>query len=286
MSGPLNGPAAAAAAPPVVVKLGGAALDEPAGAGGLWSALRQLHAQPGGVVVVHGGGAAVDRHLARLSVVSQRREGLRITPPEHIDDVVGVLAGSVNKRLVGHLQRAGAPAVGLCLGDGPTAATALLDANGFDPGRVGRVCGGDPALLRLLLAAGYLPVVSSIGLDAAGEPLNVNADDAAGGLARLLGASALLILTDVPGVLDPQGRLVALLRTSEIQEHIDAGRIRGGMAAKARSAAEAALGAGIPVTIASWKAPAQLRAALAGEGATRVVPDGAAAAAPRKETVP
>lgn len=286
MRGTLNSVAGPAPAP-AVIKLGGAAADDPQGAGGLWRAIAEAHARrPGGVVLVHGGGAAVDRHLARLGVVSQRRSGIRLTPPEQIDDVVAVLAGCVNKRLVGLLQLHGARAVGLSLGDGPTARTEPWSGDGFDAGRVGRVAGGDPRLLRLLLGAGYLPVLSSIGLDARGEPLNVNADDAAAGVARLLGADTLVFLTDVPGVLGGDGAPMAEIAAPEIEVLVAAGRIGGGMVAKVRSAAEAVSLAQCPVTIASWKDPAALRALLDGAAAggaargTRIVTGPAAAAAP------
>ncbi|MFM1889330.1 MAG: hypothetical protein RLZZ565_87, partial [Planctomycetota bacterium] len=103
---------------PFVVKLGGALLDRPETAGSFFSALARLHRERReGVVVVHGGGAAVDRHLSALGFETERREGIRITPPEQIEAIAGVLAGSMNKRLVGILRALGLPAVGLCLGD-------------------------------------------------------------------------------------------------------------------------------------------------------------------------
>ncbi len=259
---------------PLVVKLGGAAIDDPGGQGALFAALVRIHeSHDAGLVLVHGGGAAVDRHLARIGASTMRREGIRITPPDQIDEIVAVLAGSVNKRLVGALQRAGARAVGLCLGDGGAVRTVKSTRYSFDPGHVGEIAGGDPELLGMLLAGGFLTVLCSIGLDAGGAPLNVNADEAAAGVARLLGASGLVLLTDVPGVLDERGRLVDALDAAAIDQWIADGRIAGGMIAKVRSAAEAAATAAIPVTIASWKDPATLQAlARGGFSGTRIFP--------------
>ncbi len=267
---------------PVVVKLGGAALNEPRQQARLFAALVAIHqAHPAGLVVVHGGGSAVDRHLARIGATSLRREGIRITPPDLIDEIVAVLAGAVNKRLVGALQRQGARAVGLCLGDGRAVRTVRTTRYAFDAGRVGEVAGGDAELPGLLLAAGYIPVVCSIGLDDDGAALNVNADDAAAGVARLVRASGLLFLTDVPGVLDERGEVVGSLGAGSIEQWIAEGRITGGMIAKVRSAASAATAAAVPVTIASWKDPARLPGLARGERAgTRIVPEPADAPAP------
>ncbi|MCC6660924.1 MAG: acetylglutamate kinase [Phycisphaerales bacterium] len=259
---------------PMVVKIGGAALDDAARASELWRALAETHAATGGrLIVVHGGGRAVDEHLARLGMVSERREGIRITPREQIDEIVGVLAGRVNKAVVGALHAAGVPAVGLCLGDGGISRTARATGYSFDPGFVGEIRGGDPRLLTLLIGAGFPPVVSSIGLDEQGRPLNVNADDAAAGLARIVGASRLVLMTDVPGILGADRRLIARLTPREVEGLIDRGVVSGGMIPKARAAARAAEASGSPCTICSWNAPGDLIRLARGEPAgTSVVP--------------
>ncbi|MBL8764538.1 MAG: acetylglutamate kinase [Phycisphaerae bacterium] len=267
-------------AAPVVLKIGGEAIDAAEPGRALWRALSELHAElAGGLVVVHGGGAVVDARLARLGMVSEKRDGLRVTPPQHMEEIVASLAGVVNAGLVGKLRREGAPAVGLTLGDGgaswgiPVVRSTDL---GFDPGRVGRVAAVQEVdhglLLRVLVRARFMPVVCSIGLDDAGEPLNVNADDAAEGIATLLDASALVLLTDVRGILDARGELVREIDPAGIERLIDSGVIRSGMATKARSAARAATVGGRPVVIASWKHPAEL-VGLSGRGGagTRVV---------------
>jgi acetylglutamate kinase len=256
--------------PCTVIKLGGRALEAPEISAPLVLALAERQRErPGGSVIVHGGGSSVDRLLRGLGHSIERREGIRITPPEQIDLVAGVLAGTVNKRLVAALCAAGAPAVGLCLGDGGIAACVPLRGVGFDPGAVGEVEGGDPRLLRALLDDEFLPVLSSIGFDAAGGLLNLNADTAAAGLAALLGADELLLLSDVPGVLGPDETLCERLDRDEIERGIAEGWIGGGMIAKVRSALSAAEGAGVPVRIGACGDLALIAGA---SGGTRIEP--------------
>lgn len=262
---------------PLVLKIGGSTLDARRDGGALWRALagvrETLH---GGLVVVHGGGKAVDRLMDRLGVKPERREGLRLTPEDQIDDVVGVLAGAVNTSLVGEFCKAGMKAVGLTLGDGGLARCEKMAGLSFDPGRVGKVVGGDATLARTLLGAGFVPVVSSIGLDGDGRALNVNADDAAAGLAGVLRASGLVLLTDVPHIRGGDGRRLAELTPRDIEERIARGEIHGGMIPKARGAAGVVTEFGVPVVILSGEEPAHLMAWLAGEDVgTAVVSAGA-----------
>lgn len=244
---------------PLVIKLGGLAVEDPATAEGLLRAVIALHeAERQGVVVVHGGGKAVDRRLERLGLPTVRAAGLRVTPPDQIDEVVATLAGVVNKRLVSALNRLGARAVGMSLGDGAMASARHLTIPGADLGHVGEVTGGDPALLRTLLGDCYLPVLCSIAFSAEGAMLNVNADDAAAAIASLLQARMLVLLTDVPGVLAADGRRIALLESAEIAHLIETGVIHGGMIPKVRAALAAANHANTPVLIASWSDPDSL----------------------------
>jgi acetylglutamate kinase len=222
---------------------------------------------------VHGGGRAVDAHLDRLGFKTERRDGIRITPENQVGEIAAVLAGRVNKALVGAIQARGLRAVGLCLGDGLAVKTVKADQYGFDPGRVGRVSGGDPTLLRSLMDGGFLPVISSIGLDEAGKFLNVNADDGAAGIAGLLCARGLVLLTDVPGILDERGQQMASITPAEVTRLIDRGVIKGGMIPKARAAARAAAEARTPAIIASWNNPSDLVRIARGEPAgTQVLP--------------
>jgi acetylglutamate kinase len=242
----------------IVVKVGGTTLEDRATARVLFGAISALHrAHAPGVVLVHGGGKAVDQHLDRLGLTSERREGIRITPPDQIAEIAGVLAGRINKSVVGRFLAEGVPAVGLCLGDGNAVPTRKAGRFSFDPGRVGEVIapGSGSGLLDLLLSHRYLPVLCSIGLDALGEFLNVNADDAAAGLAPMIGASLLVLMTDVPGILDGNRRLVRELSRDGIEAMIASGEISGGMIVKARAAAEAARASGTPVLIMAGNDP-------------------------------
>jgi len=259
---------------PIVVKLGGAALDDPAISTLLLSSLADLHrALPSGLVLVHGGGSAVDRQLALLGLKSEKRHGIRLTPPDHLDQIVGVLAGLVNTNIVGGLAAHGAPAVGMCLGSGGLTTASKVVADGYDPGRVGAITGGDPTILRALLLAGFLPVLSSIAFDAEGVPLNVNADDAAVAIAKIARASALLLLTDVPGVLDASKHLIPQIDGPGVERLIADGTVTGGMIPKIRAAVQATETTGVPAVIASWNQPKDLGAlARGGAVGTRIVP--------------
>lgn len=260
---------------PIVVKLGGRAIDEPRQNAGLWRSLAALHKEhAGGVVIVHGGGDEVDRQLSRLGVRTEKRDGIRITPAEVMGDVTGVLAGSVNKAVVGTLLAAGARAVGISLGDGRLTVSEVDRSLGFDAGRVGRVTGGDATLIDVLLEGGFLPVIACIGMDEAGRALNVNADDAAAAVARVIDAEQLVLLTDVEGVRDGSGTLIAEMESGEVESRIEAGVIRDGMAVKTRAAARAAVESDRPVVIASWKSPERLASLAAGTDhvGTRVIP--------------
>lgn len=269
-------------AQPIVIKLGGLALDEADRRPELWDALASLAADaPGGLVIVHGGGGAVDAHLARLGLRSERTAGLRVTPDDQIGEVVAVLRGRVNARLVGLLGARGARAVGLGLSDGGACVCVKHEPDGIDLGRVGRVepdetrqpRNGHGALWRGLLGGGFVPVICSIGADAEGGPLNVNADDAALGVAQILGASMLVLLTDVPGILDGAGTPIDETDAGEIERLIESGAIAGGMIPKARAAAAGAEATGVPTVIASWGQADRLAELAAGEHVgTRVLP--------------
>lgn len=249
---------------PTVLKIGGSLLDDQPPGSPIWAALAELGRRPGGLAIVHGGGKAVDRQLDRLGMVSERREGLRITTDEHMPQVVAMLAGVVNKAVVASLSLAGARAVGISLSDGGLCRASKLSSVSFDPGRVGSVTGGDPALFQALAGAGFLAVVSSIGIDAHGGFLNINADDAAAGLARVIGAGSLVLLTDVSGIRGEGGTILPEVATDDVERLIERGVIGGGMIAKARAAAQAATQTGAGVVILSGAGPEPLMDWIAG----------------------
>lgn len=258
---------------PFVIKLGGLALEEPNAHPALWDSFVALHrAHAGGVVLIHGGGSMIDRHLQRLGLSSERREGIRITPPELLEEICAVLAGRVNKALVGLLLARQVAAVGLSLGDGALTIAGQAQYP-FDPGRVGAVLSGNARLLELLLAEKYMPVLCSIGMDATGERWNINADDAAAAIASIVRAESLILLTDVPAVLDADRRPIAELDDARAEALISSGVISGGMIPKVRGALKTAASCGTPVTIASWKDPRDLPRLAAGAAVgTRCLP--------------
>ena len=257
---------------PLVVKLGGAAVEDAHHADALWRAVVALaEREPAGLVLVHGGGAIVDRRLAALGMVSARRDGVRITTPEQIDEVVATLGGLVNAKVVAMLSAFGATPIGLRLSDAGVTRLVKADHYGFDAGHVGRVEPGDPTALRALLAGGFLPVMSSVGHDAQGRLLNVNADDAAAGVACAIRARALILLTDVPGVLDTRGALLGRLDAASIATRVASGEIAGGMIPKATGALRAATEAGCPAWIAGATDASNLLALALNEGVGTLV---------------
>lgn len=223
---------------PIVVKLGGSTL------GAHDTSLRDIaEARRAGrrVVVVHGGGAMISAWLDRAGIEARFVRGLRVTGRDALDVVVAVLAGVVNKQLVAQLAALGAPALGLSGAD-----SLILQARAYDDelGYVGKIHRVNPYPVSELLRLGYLPVIAPIGIDieAAGAPqlLNTNADTAAGEIAAALGASMLLFLTDVDGVLDGSKRLLPRLAISDASALIASGVAAGGMIPKIEAAVRAA----------------------------------------------
>jgi acetylglutamate kinase len=260
----------------LVVKVGGAQLEEKEARAHFARAVARAREDGHQVVVVHGGGDQIRSFAERLALPQSYRDGLRVTDAATAEVVTAVLAGLVNKHLVAELGAAGVPAVGLCGADASCLQVERHAPAGHDLGYVGAVCRVDTALLEQLLRAGYVPVVATVAPlapDAEGARdhlYNVNADLAAGPLARALAADALLFLTDVPGVLDEGRRLVARLSRAEADRLRAGGVLEGGMVPKV-AAAQAALGTGVPhvVAIASAAGEDAVRAALAPGAGTR-----------------
>lgn len=257
--------------PPVIIKLGGLAVESPERATPLLRAVAHA-AMESLIILVHGGGKAVDEHLAQLGIVSERREGLRVTSDAEIHEVVAVLAGRVNKAIVGAMNTLGCRAVGLTLSDGAVCRARRLERP-IDLGRVGEVTGGDARLLNILLAERFIPVLAPIAHDDAGAPLNINADDAAAAVASIVGARLLILLTDVPGVLDASRQPIESLDRARAESLIAENVISGGMIPKVRAALAAADRARCPAVIASWNDPDSIAALLRGEPrGTRLTP--------------
>jgi acetylglutamate kinase len=246
----------------VLVKIGGTLLDS---AETRQSLARQIAlAKSAGYecVVVHGGGKQMTRFLEERGVPSRFVNGLRVTTPETIDAVLKVLAGSVNQELVSALIREQVLAVGLSGLDGN-----LVEAVQMDPelGAVGRVTKSNGALLELLTANGYLPVVACLAGDPGGNFYNVNGDQMAVACAAGYRAERLIFLTDVPGVLDAGGNRLPHLSPADIEQLIATGVAKGGMQAKL-NAASSAIAQGIgAVSIVSGAEASVLTRVLAGE---------------------
>lgn len=217
----------------LLVKLGGTLLESADSRGSLARQLKRLLDDGHWIVVVHGGGKRLSRYLADLDHESEFRNGLRVTPPEILDAVLRVLAGSVNRQLVAELQAAGLQAVGLTGIDAGFVQASQLDP---DLGLVGRVERVNPALVKGLASQGYVPAVACIAGGEGGSIYNVNADQMAAACAAGLGVDRLIFLTDVGGVLNADGQLLPRLSADGAQALIDGGVAVGGMEAKLTAA--------------------------------------------------
>ena len=190
-------------------------------------------------VIVHGAGPQIGATLARLGKQSTFVDGLRVTDDETMEVVEMVLGGKVNQEIVALVQRGGGQAIGLTGSDGDMIRVTRRLEEDRDLGRVGRVVKVDPSPIRAVSAAGFVPVIAPIGVDADGVTHNVNADEAAGAVAAALTAEKLILLTDVEGVRDSKGALMRQLTVQDAQKHIDEGTIREGMIPKVRCCIDA-----------------------------------------------
>jgi acetylglutamate kinase len=246
----------------LLIKIGGTLLESDGTRRSLAAQAAAVAADGHQTTLVHGGGKRLSRYLNESGFQSEFRNGLRVTPPEILDAVLRIFAGSVNHHFVAELQAAGARAVGLSGID-----AGLVEAVQLDPalGAVGRVERVNPALLNLLTSSGYLPVVACVAGGAGGAIFNVNADQMAAACGAGFGADELIFLTDVGGVMDGDGKTLARLTTADAEALIASGVAHGGMEAKLRAAMEAVeTGAG-RVRVVSGAEPDVLRRLLAGE---------------------
>lgn len=193
-------------------------------------------------VVVHGGGPQINEMLARLNIESSFSNGLRVTDDATMKVVQMVLNGQVNPQIVSAINTHGNVAVGLSGEDGRTLQVTARDASlGF----VGDVEKVRPQVIEGLLADGFVPVLSTVGVDGAGRPYNVNADTAAGAIAEALGAEKIIYLTDIAGLradMDDEKSLIKRITVPELGALIDNGTISGGMIPKVESCMQAVRG--------------------------------------------
>jgi acetylglutamate kinase len=202
--------------------------------------LKQVGINP---IVVHGGGPQINQMLQRLSIKSEFVDGLRVTDAPTMEVVEMVLAGSTNKHIVGAIAAAGGSAVGISGRDAGLmpATRQTLSKNGqeIDLGFVGDPGKINPTVLRTLAAGEMIPVIAPIGFGADGAIYNINADTAAGAIAAAVGAARLLMLTDVAGVLDKDGKLIENLTIEQVRALMADGTISGGMIPKIETCVEA-----------------------------------------------
>jgi acetylglutamate kinase len=262
---------------PLVLKLGGRETEPSRGLGEVVAFV--LRAQRSGreVVVVHGGGDEVTERATALGLPTVKVDGQRVTDAALLDVVVEVLAGRVNGRIVNALSDAGIPAVGLT---GLSGRLLPVKPAGDPPGSLGLVgepTGARPRLLRTLLEEGYTPVVAPIGTDQDGGVYNVNADLAAAAIAGSLHAE-LLLVTDVPAVLDRNGVAIGTLGSRDVDGLLRNGAVTGGMIPKLTSAARAIHGGAISAWIGSVQGLAD--DGPAHSAGTRLVPSGRLAPLP------
>lgn len=207
-------------------------------------------------VIVHGGGPKISETMKKMGKEPTFIQGQRVTDRETMDIVEMVLGGLVNKEIVALINSHGGRAVGLSGKDGTllrakkkfikkTAETG--DAETIDIGLVGEVESVDPSLLDSLQGAGFIPVISPIGVGSAGEAFNINADYVASAVASALKAEKLILLTDVPGIKDKGGKVVSTIKKKNVKKYIDDGTVSGGMLPKVQACARA-LDAGVNKT--------------------------------------
>lgn len=236
----------------IVIKYGGHAMGDEAMAKLFARDVALLRQVGGNPIVVHGGGPQIGAMLDRLQIKSDFVDGLRVTDRETVEVVEMVLSGSINKNIVSNINEAGGFAVGLSGKDGNLILADKLRRTKRDPesnierildlGLVGEPTNIRPHILDFFEKSDVTPVIAPIGLGPEGETLNINADTVAGAISAATRARRLLMLTDVPGVLDRDGKLIAELTVSQARALMDDGIISGGMIPKVETCVEAVEG--------------------------------------------
>ncbi|MFE1597812.1 acetylglutamate kinase [Methylobacterium sp. ID0610] len=226
----------------VVIKYGGHAMGDRAAAEDFAEDVVLLEQSGLKPVIVHGGGPQIGRMLDRLGIKSEFREGLRVTDEATVEVVEMVLAGSINKQIVGWISAEGGKAIGLCGKDGNMVQARRATRTVVDPdshierhvdlGLVGEPERVNRAVLDAVLKAELIPVLAPVAVGSDGQTYNVNADTFAGAIAGAMRAKRLLLLTDVPGVLDKNKKLIPELSVEDCRKLIADGTITGGMIPK------------------------------------------------------
>lgn len=233
----------------VVVKYGGHAMGDEETARAFAKDIVLLEQTAINPVVVHGGGPQIGAMLEKLGIQSEFKEGLRVTDSATVEIVEMVLAGSINKQIVGYINEAGGRAVGLSGKDGNMVLARKMTRRVADPGSniekvidlgfVGEPCKVDIVVLEQILGRELIPVLAPVAAGEKGGTFNVNADTFAGAIAGALKAKRLLLLTDVPGVLDKSKQLIKELSLKDARKLIADGTISGGMIPKVETCIDA-----------------------------------------------
>ena len=227
----------------LVIKYGGAAMVKEELQSGFAEDVVLLQSIGLKPVIVHGGGPQIGKTLERLGIETRFVRGMRVTDEATMQVVEMVLAGQINKNIVALIQRHGGKAIGLCGKDGNLLmASKLKGAGGADLGWVGHIDTVNPEIVRNLVDDGYVPVIAPIATDSEGHSYNINADIAAERVACALGAEKLMLLTDVPGILDSEKKLLPLLTVKQAKAQIKKGVISAGMVPKVECAVDALAG--------------------------------------------
>ena len=200
-------------------------------------------------VVVHGGGPQINSVLDRMGIRPKFVRGMRLTDAPTMDVVEMVLGGKVNKAIVARINRTGGKAVGLSGKDGDLIRARKLrivhretddsPPEIIDPGLVGEVTHIDTGIVDTLIRKAFIPIIAPVGHGENGETFNINADSVAAAMAMALGAGRLILLTDVDGVMDSDGRLISSIDAAEARAMVGDGRISGGMIPKIEDALKA-----------------------------------------------
>ena len=236
----------------VVIKLGGHAMSSDAAMENFARdvvLMQQVGVNP---VIVHGGGPMINEMLQKLDIKSDFVNGKRVTDEATVEVVEMVLSGRVNKWIVTAINRQGGRAVGL---SGKDANLMVCDQDAPELGLVGTPSDIDTSVLTTLFAANTIPVIAPLGVGRAGETLNVNGDTVAGAIAAALAADRLLLLTDVPGVMDASKTVLTDLTADQVVELTASGVIAGGMIPKTQTCLDALAGGVRAAVILDGRAP-------------------------------
>jgi acetylglutamate kinase len=260
----------------IVVKYGGHVLESASDNDAIVQSLAHFHAKGGQVVVVHGGGPAVDQELAIHNIPTTMASGYRVTTGEVMQIVQQTLSGSVLRNLTNQFIANGANAVGLSTGDGNTLRAKrfkpMVGGVEIDAGLVGEAASVDGTFLRLLIDNGYLPVISPVSVSAQGVAMNINGDIATGSIAGALSAEEVIFITDVPGIYrnwpDPSS-LITEITLSELQGL--APTFADGMAPKVKAVITALASGARRARVIDGRLISNLNDALIGKGGTLVI---------------